>query len=576
MGTNLRSYARLRFFTREETIVLDSEVNNDILSITTQKSIGNSSDGFSISLSPRIIKSQNSALGTYFLSDLIKPYDLVEISFKTGEEGYKVEMIGVVARASGSLNVTEKGTPVRSLDIMGYGIIRILQSCKLFFNPYGLYTEEEKFNGIGGAPYFNSEKGKALLESKNVSEFIKALVAATFTDSFNGINNSPFFGVVFGYRGLEKRTGDTTVNNTQGLKLNNILDMQGGITTLFTENKINNPGFLTNIEAGTPKSIWELLMTYTDPPFHECFIDLRRKGTYYYPDNDGSLGPANKPKPVEYFDPVRAEASSLVGNDIGFPPLVLYVRTLPFSPDTWDNLNYHVFSTSDVISQETSTSEENIFNYYITMCSLDSTVLGNPQMVAIAAESNDNTLRRSRVPIYDTESILKYGLRAFPMQLTKFVSFIYSSPEGVHRAGNPTSIDVTKPCCTLTRQLLRWFAYGEEFETGTISLKGRVGGGPSGISLGSRLVEALPSGALTGKEFYIEGVTQHWKLGLPLRTSAIVTRGHFPNDYIDKVTGDRKEGRFSRVNKLCDTLRISQKIEGNDKLFSKIEPVDFE
>jgi hypothetical protein len=598
MGTNQRSHARLRFFTREETIVTDSETDNAILGVTTQKKLGDNTHSFVITLSPRIAKSQIIGLNTSYISGIIKPYDLVEISFKTGDEDYKVEMIGFVSSASISLEVdTQSGVPSRVFTVQGFGMARFLFNCKLFFNPYALYSNEEAFNGIGGGVYFFTEKAKHILNSKNVSEFIKNFLGLAFTNSFDGVNNSPFFSMIFGPRGLVTRKPGTTVKETQGLKIHNIVDMQGGITTQFTENKIMNPYFLTELSAGPVRSIWDIIFTYADPPFHECFIDLRKPQEYFYPTEDYGrvLSPTEGHGPLEHSESssgefieqslgretkfvnnvLEVEKTHSLGAEPAFPPLVLYVRTTPFSPDTWNKLSYHVFNTSDIINSQLSTSEENIHNYYNLMCAHDSPFMGNMQLAALAASTMDSVLHRGRCPIYDTESILKYGIRPFPADTTKFVTFIYPNINGTHLEAKPNSIDVIKPLATLCRQLLRWHAYGEDFEAGTIVLKGRVGIGPTGASIGSRLIECTPEGSRTGKEFYIEGVTQNWTIGAPLVTQLTVTRGHFPYNYVDETDPQKiQDGRFKRVDNLCSQLRLSQNNFGNENLFFPVEPID--
>ena len=121
----------------------------------------------------------------------------------------------------------------------------------------------------------------------------------------------------------------------------------------------------------------------------------------------------------------------------------------------------------------------------------------------------------------------------------------------------PNDMKVIKATSTMTRQLFRWYAYGEEFETGTISCKGRVGIGPKGASIGSRLVECFPDGSPTGKEYYIEGVAQDWVAGAPLKTNITVTRGHFPN------------ARFEKIKALEAKLGVQQ--NGNGNLFYPME-----
>ena len=116
-------------------------------------------------------------------------------------------------------------------------------------------------------------------------------------------------------------------------------------------------------------------------------------------------------------------------------PLVFYLRTTPFSPNSWNNLNSHHLLTTDIMVQNTATSEENIYNYYIVICTNDAVIAGTPQLAATAFTSYDPILGRPKVPIYDTESTLKYGLRQFPIQQTKYVDFISEDVGGILRSG---------------------------------------------------------------------------------------------------------------------------------------------
>jgi len=549
VGTNIRSNAKLRFFTKNETIVLDSDtVNGDILSVTTQKDLASSAHQFTIVLSPRIIKAKDSASNSVYIPDLIKPYDLVEISFKTDSAGYKVEMIGFVSRAAIQLTVLEEGgKPQRTLEISGFGLAKALQNAKIFFNPT---LNINNFAGMGGQLYYGTQQVDNLLTSVNVKDFVKNFVSQAFTNTFDNANSgSPYYSFTFGGRKGYSRPYNAPSSETQGIKITDLVDFQNGMSTMFENNKINNPFILLDMGAGEEVSVWDVIKSYSDPPFHECFIDLRRSGT-------------------------DAEKAHSIQSGLSESPLVFYLRTTPFSPDSWHSLKSHFFFTSDVMSQNTATSEENIYNYFHVICSNDSTIIGAPQLAAAAYGTQDYELGRCRVPILDTESILKYGFRQFPIQTTKYVDFISQTIPGIFNTTNPNDQAVIMAVCTLARQLLRWYAFGEDFETGTIVLKGRVGIGSDGATIGSKLIERNPDGSTTGKEFYIEGVTQQWQVGRPLTTSLSVSRGHFPAAHFD-YSGSRVLGRFEKVSNLCKDLHLSQNSFCNSELFHKVEPEDY-
>jgi len=571
MSSNTRSYARVRIFTKTTTVLLDSEINSDLMAVTTKKDISGSGQSFSIVVSPRFLKQlADGPQATPTIHNLIQPYDLVEISLKVDETGYKVEMIGFVSRATVTLKVGDGGVPQRNLTIMGFGMDRALQMSKVFFNPYAF---NESMRGAGGIYYYTTPEAQKIFQSRNVVDFAKALVNMAFDNSLNKSNQSPFFGITFG--NSNDNSGLTDSNQVQGLKMQNLVDFQGGMSTVFNTNTINNTNFLTEMYAGPERNLWDLLMMYTDPPFHECFIDLRRNGTYDYADTKYSSS-TTVSKETQYnadvthhpltFDIDGAEKTHAVGkngNQANVSPLVLYVRTTPFSPDTWGNLNQHTFSTADVIETELASSDENVFNYFITLPTFDSVISGIGAMPIIASCTWDDSLNLPKVPIYDRDSIAKFGLRRFPAEQTKFVDFISKDITGqFYQTGLPTTMTIAKPCATLARQLLRWYSFGEDFETGFISLKGRVGIGPNGATIGSRLVEYGPSGSPTGKEYYIEGITQNWQVGTPLSTSLTVTRGHYPAN------------RFPKVTDLCKKLNLDQLRVGNSSVFFPIEPED--
>jgi hypothetical protein len=156
-------------------------------------------------------------------------------------------------------------------------------------------------------------------------------------------------------------------------------------------------------------------------------------------------------------------------------------------------------------------------------------------------------------------SMTTYGIRRFPYTTTKYVEFIYATD-------NQKSSILQKQAA-LARELFRWFSFGELFESGTITLKGRVGIDYNGATMGSRLVEYSTNGSATGKEYYIEGVMQEWVLGQPLKTTLSVTRGHFPTKAF-YIKGVQYPGRFYLVQQQEKNLALDQ--TNNGQFFENI------
>jgi len=543
---NLKSYARLTFKTRAGNHLVIDDSNDCILAVKTCKEISNPNGTFSIILSPRIAKQLAIERGSLALSDIVVPYDLVQIEFKVNDKGYKTEMIGLISRASVTLHIGSSGVPQRAIKIDGFDMGMALKNFKIFFSPFVIGT---RLNEYGGKIIFGTDNH--LFEGKNPAEFIQAFVTLAVGK--------------FGQPGSDQFSYPLTFPN--GLQIPNYMDFKSGISTSFKTNIILDPFILTNIQPNVEVSVYDILKFYSDIPYHEIFMDLRRPGPGL------SVEQAEKTHTIQPIN--DGNGSSSTPNN---QPYVFTMRTSPFSQgkQSWDGLSSHDFLTSDIITRDVATSEENIYNYYDLICERQSFALGDLQMAYVSehGKSKDATTGETitRFPIQDHDSIKKYGIKRFPFHTTKYVEFVSSANTVKTRLTkyNDYLLPITQ-IRTLTRQLLRWFAFGEDFESGTISFKGRVGVGPDGITMGSRLIEKNPSGHPTGKQYYIESVLQEFTLGEPLKTTAAVTRGHYPDDWTDSV-GATHLGRFSLVKQLEEQLHLDQ--ETNSQFFNAVDAED--
>lgn len=610
-SADLRSYPRLTFKTDNNTFQVVNAQNPGskddwaltpkksipgqsgiatatILSVSTSKSLSNSSGVFTIDLSPRIIKSQNINLGTTYLPNIIKPFTLVQIDFKTDDSGYHTEMIGFVTRASIKTAIQEDGSPSRVFHIEGCDLTRALQSYMMYFNPYIYQAGQFNFNGL---TYSQSNEGRKIFGPRNPQEFVLEFLNI----ALNGVSGTgagqaqPYFGFYFNpvFRGF-KNPAQQFVQS--GIRLDSLIDFKSAISTEFVNMRMTDPFIILEMASESSKSLWDIMKSYSDPPFHEAFIDLRR------PISSNIPGPSGAPN---LYEPAiqSAERSHNLANikstnlnsvnstsqsnpqtldTSSQQPYMYYMRTSPFSSKNWYNLNVHYFSTADILFSDISSSEENIFNYYEVKCERENVMPDKYQLLALT--NNDSFINYNfpgtsipRVPIFDYQSILTYGLRKFPSAVTKYVDFISGNTSGTSSIDNLDTAKIAQ--CTLIRELFRWFSFGEDFESGTITLKGRSGIGAWGMTIGSRLVELHPgrgSVTPTGKEYYIEGVSQVFELGKPLMTTINVTRGHYPSDYTDKLTGTRVIGRFNKIRQLEKFMKLDKTSDPNQKLFFDI------
>jgi hypothetical protein len=565
--SNLRSYAKIVFATTNGNLNIDSSNSADslILGVTTVKQLASSVGQFSIDLSPRILKEQYStnvlklgdsngntsidvkSLSTNSIPDIIKPYTLVQISFKTDESGFKVEMIGYVSRASIQTKVDQKtGKPIRVFHIDGFDLTRALQDYKLYYNPFIITANGAIQNGLV-ALASETANSSTFLTAKNAAEFISTLLAFAFGKiAFSNPNakDSPYYGFyfnpVFNNGNTSSVTNVSQLVVTGGLSLRSLIDFSSGITTVFTESKMSDPTVLINMNSGDQMSLWDLIKMYSDAPFHECFIDLVRP---YYPyttsvNEYSQSGIETISKSEEEAEKIQNSFLSNVSPNQNpssssnrDTPVVFHMRTTPFSETAWYNLSYHYFSQGDILSSNLATSEENIFNYYQISCERESVLSTTEQLAFASATTSSGGV--PLFPIFDIQSILTYGIRKFPADTTRYVDFI-NQVDG--KAADPlNSATVLQETVTLNREMFRYYAYGEDFETGTVQLKGRVGQGENGAMIGSRFIEKGPDGSDTGKQYYIESVSQSFSVGSPLLTSLTLTRGHFPSNRFSKL-----------------------------------------
>lgn len=554
--SNLRSYANLIFKTKSAGFFsMNSVANQDILSVTTHKDISSPMGNFTILLSPRVAKNLGLSRGTVYISDILKPFDLVQMQFKTNSN-YKTEMIGLISRATVTLTINPAdGKPIRALRIDGFDFGKVLQAFKMFFNPFVKTPSGQEFAGIfyfgKDHEIFNNPGSTSATPAQFISNFL--------TYCFNKVTpDGPFYPLTW----------------PGGTSLINYVDFVSGIDTVFRDYTMSDPFILLGLGAGVETSVYDIVKAYSDPPFHEVFMDLRRAENQSDPKSIQQAESTHtiNPKSSLTYGPYQNQDNFSNENILNSQqqPYVFNMRTTPFSQTNWSSVSQHRFLQTDLMHQDTAESEDNIFNYYVVVCERENFVQGNIQVAQLAWETGGNN-GTPKIPIFDNKKLTfntgvqyppsmdTYGIRRFPISTTKYVEFIKSTDH--------QNNEIIKKQASLARELFRWFSFGELFESGTITLKGRVGIGFDGATIGSRLVEIDPTQKPTGKEYYIEGVLQEWNIGQPFKTTLSVSRGHFPNRTFIK-DGVQYPGRFTLVQAQEINLGIDQ--QNNSTLFEDI------
>jgi hypothetical protein len=561
----------LTFRTSSGNTFIVDDSNECILSVSTSKDISNPNGVFEITLSPRIL----THLASYNLrtiGDIISPYDVVKIDFKVDDSGYHTEMIGLVARASVSLDVDANGAPKRVIRISGFDMGIVLKNFKIYFNPF---ISNADLTAFAGEIYFGRD-GRFFV-GNSPKDFVQNFVRL----ALDGTNSRSNKGKAMSLKGNGQVFYPLTLPG--GRKISDYMDFDNGISTAFDKHTIIDPFFLCQIKENTEVSVYDIVKFYSDVPYHEVFMDLRR------PENP------NDPESVKAAEDTHSIDPPSLTTKTGAQPYVFNMRTVPFSrgndKSRWGGLNFHQFYQTDVLHMDVAASEQNIYNYFDVVCERQSFALGDMQMAWVSDSSRTNK-GDIRFPIQDQNSADRFGIKRFPYHTTKYVDFI-SHQNTVRRGGSKEKVvgknkddsffQMTQ-IRSLCRQLFRWFSHGELFETGIMTVKGRVGVGPKGMTMGSKLVEMLPNGTPSGKEFYVESVMQDYALGQSLKTTMAVTRGHYPEDhygYTDLLgskpeqNASRKKiaGRFTLVREREKELHLDQ--ANNSGFFNPIDPEDF-
>lgn len=245
---------------------------------------------------------------------------------------------------------------------------------------------------------------------------------------------------------------------------------------------------------GMEGPLWQTLKRYCDAPWHELFMDI----------------PNEKANPHERERPT------------------LYFRPTPFDIERWEELKgrwgFEYHATDRLGTEQISSPVDGVYNFFW--------VPGKGPYTEFDQRSMLYDQSGGKLPIYDDDSIRRYGLRRLEMG-TEYVQLIdenaqkFGSLTGSQRQRLKTTKNKVWELLELrTKQLQRWFGY-EDFEQGTIPMRHRAGMDPKhGIRMGGILMNKA-----NGKEYYIRGVEKRWMMGQEAVTTAHVLMGRDPKDY---------------------------------------------
>lgn len=452
---------------------------NQVLSVTTQKTLDNPAGAFTLELA-----------GVSWL-DKIKAQDIVVISMGYKDTKDKVEvqklstvMVGLVDRVR-SFRSVSGGTPQVNTTITGRDFGKVLIKSQLkFYREIGANNAAEKKNA---EKFFLTDEGWITLMSFFQAESIVKGTPAKVLDNI--------------MREILQKLNDVSWTvwdesaakpTAKKVKIGNVLRYN------FAKVDLMLPMVLTADQF--EGALWNLMERCNIKPFTELFVDVREDSEAW--NAAGVFRVVNET--IE--ESSSEDKASIGGGDTqkgAYPSprfsfgddksavMVVY-RNTPFDKVLWNQLVAHGIEAVDVISEDLSTSDDEHYNLFWAGTTINPFGLQN--------------LKDLSPPLMNVEDVKRYGL--CPLEVNVEGLSIDETADG-----DRTLLETLSK--VYTAKLKAWFENNHKYQNGTIVVRGK------GVyKIGQRAVRKGIE-----REFYIEGVTQSFSVYSEWTTSLAVTRG---------------------------------------------------
>lgn len=469
-----------------EAVGVDAEMDptNQVLSVTTQKSLGSPAGAFTLQLA-----------GLDWL-EKVKAQDIVVISMgyksesdKNGLPKLDTVMVGLVDRVARYRTMGE-GSPQVSTTITGRDFGKVLIKSQLKFYPelgQADKSKEEKF--------FLTEDGWIALMNFFTNENITKGTPAVVLDNI--------------MRHILQKLNDVswTVWDESGkapkqkkVKIGNVLRYDFGKVDMFL------PMILTADQF--EGSLWNLMERTSIKPFTELFVDVREDSESW---NNKGL-PRVVPETIE--ESSAPHKATIAGGDImkgAYPSprfsfgddksavMVVY-RNTPFDKPTWESLYTHTVKAVDVLDENLSQSDDEHYNLFWAGTTINPFGLQN--------------LKAISPPLFNENQAKRYGLCPLEVNVE---GLAIDESDPTHR----TLLETLSK--SFSAKLKAWFEFNHTYWNGPMTVRGK-----GSYKIGQRLI--APG---IEKEFYIEGVTQTFNVFDNWTTTLDLTRGMWIGDAPD-------------------------------------------
>jgi hypothetical protein len=483
---------RATFFTEKGNILASSQLqdttkSDQILSVSTHKSLGEPAGRFSVVLSAQGFSQGGGWKDVLRAGDMVviemgpdrpQPQDTFYAGHTQGLSGVEIVMIGTIDDIRFASKIGSDGRPEQRVTITGRDFVKYLVDDMILFQPWW-------------------KPVKALLKWKDVlTEFPKVGWAGTPAAIFDLILNNWLFSQ-FDVEFDVTTKGPVTALGTR--KLSQILRyvLDGDTPVLpYSQN-------LMSFE-GTP---WAMMQIVQNAPWYVLHLDVRRANDIALLSSRGPPGKvidsAKRPATPSVEPRTPTTWNTSLGTFNSQVALLFYRN--PWSNrhyEDWTRLPTRVITDDDIIEFDLGRTIDDVFNRW--------------QVLAAWPGLNRTLGAEQADKLEAVELERRYGLRPRDLRTT----FAYDSRD-------PSGARITDRFTELARD---WDILAGNFLNGRLTIKGMAA-----ARCGDRLHYDQPNRTHRGIDFYVEEVTQEWQALTSWRTVLGVTRGQPHRDAGQKL-----------------------------------------
>lgn len=534
------------FYTDEENgLNLDEPVLSDprlgkIIGFNYTKGFGQAAGSWSLTIKkPRQIPRSHLRAGDEGGFGQVEPEGLwrdpedVWVRIKVSVDGQIIDtVLGLIDTVGEDTNRTGTGQRAETYTINGRDIGKIFEVTPLFVNFFHDPSRPLRSQGNIVATFVDQLVGTP-------AHFVRVLVETWLGNDGtaevpwlqpSGLGGGPFFSP-----GLPSGGGSF------GARL--ALEGPGLVGIQSMDSRTNGEAIaptLMQLDQGGAK-LWDTLQEYANTIMNELFVDLA-------------------PVAGQNRDDFERLVPTLTLRERPFPTRSDDGRTT--NVDKWNRLRTHRLERGDIKRRQIHKGgAANRFNYWkLRLNGIGTEGFNVDELLQRGVEGVESG-RPGNIPIFNTESIARHGVRVYTAT-TRFVPFFYRS-----RANQEDGEEVREEeqlQATFFRLVARWLKKLHDwYVIAPLELSGTLATNrmQPEIRIGQRVIEERAEGEIT---YYVESVNHSWTYPNDGSTTLTVTRGEYEGDDLLELVYDSYENpRALSAEEVCNVDDLNA-LEGNE------------